>query len=358
MPTGSHFDTTDRVTALMDRLHRERDFSGTVMITRGGETVVEAHRGVADRGSGVPIGPRTRFGLASVTKMFTATAVLSLLPDHLETLDTPLEGLLPAGLRPVESHPGVTVRHLLTHTSGLADYFDEETATEEWVAEFAALWADRPVYRMTRPADFLPLFADLPPHRAPGSRYHYCNAGYILLGLILEQLTGTDYRRAVTERVFTPAGMRDTGFPAADEILPDLATGHLRPRRPGEPWRSNVFAIPAVGGPDGGAFATAADLDRFLTAYAEGRVLAPERVAEALRPAARIDGDSAMGHGVYLVGEGSGRSFGAVGADPGVEAIIRRYPEPGINTVVLANVNDSVWEIDALLREVVSDGTV
>ncbi|MQS07941.1 serine hydrolase [Streptomyces sp. IF17] len=358
MPTGSRADTMDHITASLDRLHRERDFSGTVLITRGGETVLETHRGVADRASGVPIGPRTRFGLASVTKAFTAVAVLSLLPDHLKSLDLPLEGLLPAHLRPVDLHPEVTVRHLLTHTSGVADYFDEETATEDWAAEFAALWSDRPVYRMTRPADFLPLFAGLSPHDPPGRRYHYCNAGYILLGLVLEQLTGTDYRRAVTERVFVPAGMRDAGFPAADEILPDLATGHLRPRGPGEPWRSNVFAIPAVGGPDGGAFATAADLDRFLTAYAEGRLLAPDRLAEALRPAARIDGDSAMGHGVYLVGEGPTRSFGAVGADPGVEAIIRRYPDPGINTVILANVNDSVWEIDALVREAVSAGVV
>ncbi|MCE7079633.1 serine hydrolase [Streptomyces sp. ST2-7A] len=355
MPTGTRIDD---ITTHLDRLHRERDFSGTVLITRRGGTVMEAHRGAADRGSGVPIGSRTRFGLASVTKMFTATALLSLLPDPLRDLDTPVVDLLPARLRPVELHPGVAVRHLLTHTSGVADYFEEETATEDWVAEFAALWSERPVYRVTRPTDFLPLFADLPPHGPPGSRYRYSNAGYILLGLVLEQLTGTDYRQAVAERVFAPAGMRETGFPAADEILPDLATGHLRPRAPGQPWRSNVFAVPAVGGPDGGAFATAADLDRFLTAYAEGRVLAPDLVAGALRPAARVDGETAMGHGVYLLGEGTTRSFGAVGADPGVEAIIRRYPGPGVNTVILANVNDCAREIDALVREAVTGGAV
>jgi CubicO group peptidase (beta-lactamase class C family) len=154
---------------------------------------------------------------------------------------------------------------LLSHTSGIADYYEEEDEHED--DDFANVWTNRPSYRMPRPADFLPLFANLPPYRAPGQRFQYSNAGYILLGLIIEELTGAPYAEIVTQRVLQPAGMHASGFFALDEVRPDVAIGYLPPRQPGQPWRSNIFAVPSVGGADGGAFSNAADLDRFLTAY-------------------------------------------------------------------------------------------
>jgi CubicO group peptidase (beta-lactamase class C family) len=339
-----------RVRALRD----ERDFSGTVLITGRDGVLVEIHCGLADRAGGVPVEPVTRFGLGSVTKIFTACAVLSLVADGAVDLDAPVVDLLDAERRPSTLRGDVTGRHLLTHTSGIADYFEEETATANWAQEFADLWRDRPVYRMRTPSDFLELFGHLPPYREPGVRFQYSNAGYIVLGLVLEAVTGSEYATVVAERVFAPAGMEASGFFAADEVRPNVAVGYLRPSEPGEPWRTNVFAMPAVGGPDGGAFATAQDLDRFLTAYAEGRIVEPELLDEALRPHARIDERESMGYGVYLIGEGRTRAFGAVGADPGAEALIRRYPELGVNTVVVANVNDSAWDLDAAVCETVT----
>jgi CubicO group peptidase (beta-lactamase class C family) len=344
----------DRLDAELARLRTERDFSGTVLVTESGRTVFEARTGLADRAWGAPVGPRTRFALGSVTKVFTAVAVLSLAAEGALGLDDPVAAALPPARRPATLRPDVTVRHLLAHTSGIADYFEEETATAAWAEEFAALWRDRPVYRMREAADFLDLFGDLPPYRAPGERFQYSNAGYILLGLVVEAAAGTGYAEAVGARVFAPAGMGDSGFFAADEVRPDVATGHLRPASPGEPWRTNVFAVPAVGGPDGGAFATAADLDRFLTAYAAGRLVAPDLLAEALRPHGRIGEGRHMGLGVYLTGEGRDRAIGAEGADPGAEALIRHYPGRGVNTVVLSNVNDSAWAVDRALREAVT----
>jgi CubicO group peptidase (beta-lactamase class C family) len=340
---------TDRLEAELARLHAERDFSGTVLVTASGRPVFETHIGLADRAAGVPVGPRHRFALGSVTKIFTAVAVLSLVAEGALTLDDPVAPILPSDRRPATLRPDVTIRHLLAHTSGIADYFEEETATAAWAEEFAALWRDRPVYRMREPADFLDLFGDLPPYRGPGERFQYSNAGYILLGLVVEEAAGTGYAAALHSRVFAPAGMDDSGCFAADEVRPDVAVGYLRPDRPGEPWRTNVFAVPAVGGPDGGAFATAADLDRFLTAYAAGALVPPPLLAEALRPHGRIAEDQSMGLGVYLLGEG--RAIGAEGADPGAEALVRRYSSKGVNTVVLSNVNGSAWTVDRALRE-------
>ncbi len=288
-----------------------------------------------------------------MTKIFTAVAVLSLVSDGGLDLDAPVAPLLPPDRRPSALRGDVTVRHLLTHTSGIADYFEEATATAEWVEEFAALWRDRPVYRMREPVDFLDLFGSSPPYREPGGRFQYSNAGYVLLGLVIEELTAGTYIRAVTERVFEPAGMAASGFFAADEVRPDVATGYLPPRSAGAPWRTNVFAVPAVGGPDGGAFATAADLDRFLSAYAAGDLVKRPLLDEALRPHARVGERTDMGYGVYLVGRGRERTIGAVGADPGAEALIRRFPELDVNTVVLSNVNGSAWEVDELVREAV-----
>jgi CubicO group peptidase (beta-lactamase class C family) len=148
--------------------------------------------------------------------------------------------------------------------------------------------------------------------------------------------------------------MEDSGFFAADEVRPDDATGYMRPSKPGEPWRTNVFSAPIIGGADGGAFATAADLDRLLTAYAAGEIVKPPLLEEALRPHGRIGDGQAMGLGVYLLGEGPGRAIGSEGGDPGAEAIIRHYPERGLNTIVLSNVNGSGWTVGKLLNEAVA----
>ncbi|RRR96869.1 serine hydrolase domain-containing protein [Glycomyces terrestris] len=344
---------TSDVDAVLDRLESERDFSGSVLITRGGRTVYEAHRGLADRAWGAPIGGRTRFGLGSVTKIFTAVAVLDLVAEGRLALDAPVASVLPPERRPATLREDVTVRHLLTHTSGIADYFEEETASDDWAAEFAALWRDLPVYRVLTPADYLPLFGSLPPYRAPGGRFQYSNAGFILLGLVVEDVSGTDYVTAVRERVFSPAGMDESGFFAADEVRPDVATGYLRPSEPGGAWRTNVFAMPSVGAPDGGAFSSARDLDRFLTAYGAGELVRPALLEQALGPQVHIGRITSMGLGVYLFGDDDKRAFGAEGGDPGAEALIRRYPVLDVNTVVLSNVNDSAWTVDETVREIV-----
>jgi CubicO group peptidase (beta-lactamase class C family) len=276
--------------------------------------------------------------------MFTAVAVADLVRRGVIGFDTPVVGVLPPGRRPSTLDPAVTVHHLLTHTSGIADYAEEEVDTD-----YAALWVDRPCYRMLRPADFLPMFGDLPPYRGPGQRFQYSNAGYIVLGLLLEELTGRPYADAVAGAVFEPAGMSASGFFALDEARPDVAIGYLRPSQPGEPWRSNVYSVPAVGGADGGAFSTAADLDRFLTAYDDGTLLGPELRETMLTPRCPVEDGLAMGYGVFLHGQGHTRRYGHGGGDPGVSALIHRLPARDANTIALCNVNDVVSDVRDLL---------
>jgi CubicO group peptidase (beta-lactamase class C family) len=192
---------------------------------------------------------------------------------------------------------------------------------------------------MTRPADFLPLFGDLPPYFPPGDRWRYSNAGYVLLGLIVEELTGEPYTDAVERLVFRPAGMAGSGFFRLDEPRPDVAVGYL------PSGRSNVYSVPVVGGADGGAFSTAADLDRFLRAYGE---LTGDRHELMLTPHVPLDRGIDMGYGAFLYGDGR---FGHGGGDPGVGALIQRLPGPDATVVVLANTEDSVVAVRDILVE-------
>jgi CubicO group peptidase (beta-lactamase class C family) len=308
-----------------------RDLSGAALLTRAGTPLLEVCVGHADRATRTPVTPATRFGTASVTKMFTACAVVRLVRDGLVAFDTPVVDVLPPDRRPATLLPSVTVHHLLCHTSGIADYFEEDEDYPH-LDDYADLWSDLPSYSMTEPADFLPLFGDLPPYRPPGERFQYSNAGYVVLGLVVEQLTDRSFTEVVEQRVFGPAGMSASGFFRLDEPVPDVAVGYRRASADG-PWRSNVHSVPVVGGGDGGAFCTARDLDRFLRAYADGTLLGPLGDTVLARHADAGDGFG-EGYGVHLYPDGR---YGHGGGDPGVEALVHRWPAEDVHLVVLAN---------------------
>ena len=137
------------------------------------------------------------------------------------------------------------MHHLLSHTSHIADYAEEEYPV---VVDYETIWLDRPVHRYERPADFLPLFGDLEPYGPPkDDEFHYCNSAYVVLGLVIEEVSGLSYVDAVGREVLGPAGMGRSGFFRSDEPVPDVAVGYL------ESGRTNVFSVPVIGGADGGA---------------------------------------------------------------------------------------------------------
>ncbi len=325
----------------------DRDLSGAVLVTQGGRTVFTGCYGLADRAAGVPVTRRTRFGLASVTKMFTAVAVADLVVAGRLRFQDRVVDVLPADRRPSTLHPGVTVHHLLTHTSGIADYCEEDEDSPHHLADYGSLWDDRPSYRMLRPADFLPLFGDLPPYRGPGERWQYSNAGYVLLGLVVEQITGRPYTDVVQERVLDRAGMTRSGFFRLDEARPDVAVGYLPRTSPQEPWRSNMYRIPVIGGADGGAFSTVDDLDLFLRRYADGTLLGPAQDAVLARHADAGNGFW-CGYGVMHYPDGR---YGHGGGDPGVEVLVQRFPADDVHVVVLCNGEDLAGDVrDAVLE--------
>jgi CubicO group peptidase (beta-lactamase class C family) len=318
---------------------RELDLSGIAVITGPSGVEFEACLGLADRAAGIPVTPATRFELASVTKMFTAATVVTLGVDPA----APVVSLLPPERRPSTLRPDVTVHHLLCHTSHIADYAEEEGPDP---VEYETLWVDRPCYRFERPADFLPLFGDLPPYGPPGGEFHYCNSAYVLLGLIAEEVSGLSFVDTVRRQVFEPAGMSASGFFRMDEPVPDVAVGYL------PSGRSNVYSVPVIGGADGGAHCTAADLDRFLRAYDDGSLLEDRRDL-MLTPYAAVEPGLDYGYGCLLYGDGR---FGHGGGDPGAHALIQRIPAADATVVVLLNMEGRVGAARDLLVDAVLHG--
>jgi CubicO group peptidase (beta-lactamase class C family) len=333
--------------AVLAGWERDRDLSGCCLVTRGGETLFEASWGFADQAARVPNSQATRFGLASLTKMFTAVVVATLVRDGRLAFETPVVDVLPVHLRPTTLDAAVSVHHLLCHTSGIADYAEEDEDSPRYVEDYGALWIERPSYLIERPADFLPLFADLPAYRPPGQSFQYSNAGYILLGLVIEQIAGTPYPEAVRARVLEPAGMTASGFFRLDEAVPNVATGYRAVPPPGLHRRTNIYSIPVVGGADGGAMSTTGDLDRFLHAYADGTLLG-DLTEVMLRPHADASDGFFEGYGVHLYPDGG---WGHGGGDPGVAVIANRWPHDDLDVVVLSNTAGPVGEVRDLLRQ-------
>jgi CubicO group peptidase (beta-lactamase class C family) len=329
------------------------DFSGVVLVEGPDGLVASVATGLADRANGRPNLPSTRFAIASVGKLFTAVALIRLVERGEVALDARAADVLPADRRPPGLGADVTLEDLLSHRSGLTDYVDDAGGQD-----FAELWIDRNPGLVRAPADLLPLFGDAPPRAAPGAEVRYNDGAFVLLGLVLEAVTGRSYYDVVADEVFAPAGMRATGFPAMDDVEPDIAIGYIRPEAPGDPWRTNVYAVTGRGQPDGGACSTAADLVAFLDAYIAGRLLGETWRDEMVLPRAWSPEDEVhYGLAWQLHGEGRHRSIGHSGGDPGVGANLSWFPEAGIRAALITNTPPGVWAalqvVEALL---VGDG--
>jgi len=241
------------VSALADEAVQKEEFSGVILVAKDGAPVFEKAYGLADREAGIPNRVETRFNIGSINKSFTGLAVLQLAAENKLSLNDPVSLYLPDYPNP-DAAAKVRVRHLLHMTSGLGDFFGErfEAAPKE---------------KIRRLEDYLPLFADKPLEFEPGTREKYSNAGYIVLGLIIQKASGMDYAACMEERIFKPAGMADTGWIDKDAALPERAVGYIRE---GAVWKPNTDTLPGRGSSAGGGYSTARDLLRYTIAIAKG----------------------------------------------------------------------------------------
>jgi len=351
-------------TDVLERYFQQRAqsdaFSGVALITQGSAHLFSGAYGYASRSWKVPNTLATRFDTASVTKLFTAVAVLQLIERGDVAFATSVSEFL--GLRDTTIAREVNVYHLLTHTSGIADDAEEEDGDD-----YADLWQTRANYSVTETADFLPQFAHKPPNFAPGQRCRYCNCGYVLLGLLIEKASGLSYRDYVRQQIFAPAEMRHSDFFRMDMVNEDVAEGcdPLRDAQGGMVgWKKSIYSYPPIGSPDSGAYVTASDLDRFFRRLKAGALLSPQTTAAFFTPQVRYrshprDGWPTMyGYGVWFALDDTGKVLFAEkeGINAGVSAVIRYYPEHDVAVVLLANTQAGVWEpLRAIHRLLLAD---
>jgi CubicO group peptidase (beta-lactamase class C family) len=311
-------------------------FTGVISAHEADRVLGEWAVGLADRTHGVRNTPETRYGLASGTKTFTAVTVLSLLGEGSLRLETPARQLLGDDLPLIADD--VTVEHLLTHTSGIGDYLDEE------VDAFAPMSV--PVQQLDSTPAYLAVLDGFPTKFAAGERFSYCNGGYVVLAVLAERASGTPFAELVARRVFQPAGMTASGFHRSDLLPPGTATGYK------PDGRTNVFELPVVGSGDGGAHSTVADLHAFWLALVAGRIVEPSLVALLAERVTADAGDGlGYGRGVWL----DGGDLIMAGGDHGVTAVSRHDRATGATVSALANVEVPTFARARALMDAVRD---
>lgn len=313
------------------------DFSGVAMLKT--DDIWSAAKGMADRANARPNAVDTRFGIASGCKIFTAVAIAQLVEEGNLAFDDVLSDLLP------DDFPNfpVTLHQLLTHTSGIPDYFDEAV-----MEDFEELWQELPMYRMKTTGDFLPLFKDKPMMFEPGEKFQYNNAGFIALGLVVEKFMEKPFTEVIEERIFRRSGMDRSGYFQLDRLPAETATGYID-KEGG--WRTNQYAIPLKGGADGGAYVTAADMSAFWESLMSYNLL-PEEATRNLLAAHASDDERHYGYGVWIETAGDAIwKYHVMGYDPGVSFHSGFYPADGSVLTVLSNESSGAYDAVQLIEE-------
>ncbi len=298
-------------------------FSGVVLVANGDQVLLHKAYGLRDETrDDAALQADDRFNLASAGKMFTSVAILQQVASGRIGLDSTVGEVL-KDYPNREFANSVRLRHLLTHSAGAGDI------DALFGAEHAA---DRA--RLSSLADMVALHANRPPAFVPGSQQKYGNFGYVLLGRMVEVLSGQSFEDYVQQRILQPAGMQHTGFVDCTDPAPDLARGYAEV----DGKRiSNCATQPNRGFAAGGEVGTATDLLRFVQALNTGKLLPPALLAEATRTQREF-----MGLGFFATGYGEGvpeRDFrwGHGGNADGICSDVRHYPHTGETVIVLSN---------------------
>ncbi len=334
---------------------RDLQFSGVIRIKKGSTTVFDSASGYASKSYRVPNTMKTRFANASVTKMFTAVAFLALVEKGLLSLDQSVTEYL--DLVDSELKAEITPWHLLTHTSGIAEYFDNLDPNG-----FENLWLQLPNQYIDNLAKMLPLFIDEPPIGAPGQQFDYCGSGFILLGLMVEKAMGIDYYHAIRRLVFEPAFMMESDFIPLQNVVDHIAEGYIPLKDETNRivgWTRNIYAVPTYGLSDGGAFCTARDLIKFMKALREGQLLSAEGFVQMATAHVAVSENYSYGFGLWLeFKDGNLYKYGHTGEDPGVSARVYYYPKYDLDVVVLGNHSFSTSAILSEIEKCLNNNTL
>lgn len=326
----SDAEIANELAVYLEKLTVEDKFSGVVLVAKDGKPIFVRAYSMANKVANIPNRVDTRFNLGSMNKMFTAVAIARLVERGKLSFSDTVGKHLPNYPNKAVAEK-VTIHHLLTHTSGLGDYLNEKfyAHLERWKTVDS----------------LLPLFVDDPLTFEPGKGWEYSNAGFALLGLVVERVSGQSYFDYVRKNIFTPAGMTNTDFYERDKNVPHRAVGYMRVNAKGEPdpeaaRRENTSTRPAKGSPAGGAYSTVPDMLKFHLALRNHKLLSREYTDIVTTGKVKVPAGQPMneyGYGFTISTPDGKRIVGHGGAAAGVAAKFDMYPELGYAVVILTN---------------------
>lgn len=351
----------EKIKKVCDAFSKENNFSGTCLVKSGDDVIFSQAYGLAHRGFDIPNQLNTMFDTASITKVFTATAILMLIERGLLKFEDKITDIIDLNgtLIPTD----VSIYNLLTHTSGIADDADEEAGEN-----YSDLFINKPNYSIRTTSDFLPQFVYKKPLFKAGTNVRYNNCAFILLGLVIEKLTGYDYRSFVTNNIFIPCGMMNTKFCAMDEVNKNIAEGYVGcydEKKKFIKWKKNIYSYPPIGAPDSGAYTTVDDLDIFIRSLKANILLKQEYTNMMFSPHCEFVRPFSKWEPVPTATIRTGYAFEFVeingdifcmrkdGLNDGVGAMLSYYPNIDTTIIILCNQDCDIWKMHREIQTII-----
>lgn len=322
----------------------EKDvFSGTVLVAKDDKVIFTGAVGMADKRFGVPSNTKTKINLGSMNKMFTAVAIMQLVEEGNLHLDDHLNTFIDESWLPLEISKKIQIKHLLSHTSGLGSYFN---SNYEASAKDSFRHLD----------DYKVLIKNETLKFKPGTAYSYSNTGMLLLGLVIEEVSGEDYFDYIRKHIYMPAGMENSDSFDLDQPTPNLATGYYFSPDPGVGWANNNFLLPVKGCPAGGGYSTVEDLYKFARALNSNKLLRKEFTEQLFVAHSELSATN-YGYGFQISGEKDNRIVGHNGRFDGISANLDIYLDQGYVAIVLSNYSKGAPPVVQKIRLLISQVT-
>jgi len=316
----SEKEAVAEIRALVAKVKETGWYSGTVLVAKGTNVLLTEVAGEASKAFHVPNNIDTKFNLGSMNKMFTSVAVARLVEAGKLSFDDPIGKWIDETWLPKDVTGKITVRHLITHTSGLGSYFNEVYQK-----------SSRALFRKLD--DYKPLIKDDRPAFEPGARFLYSNTGMFLLGVVIEKVTGEDYFEHIRKAVYAPAGMTGSDCYEMDYPVENLAIGYSPDITSPYKWQNNLYKHVIKGGPAGGGFSTVKDLHKFALALLSGKL-----VSAKTRELMWTDFKNAnYGYGFAVVQSPGGKAVGHSGGFDGINSQLDIYVDSGYIVAAMSN---------------------
>jgi len=316
-------------------------FSGTILLARNGEVVYKGAFGIANKDFNAPNRIDTKFNLGSMNKMFTAVSIAQLVERGKMSFDDPLAKFIP-DFPNAEAAKKIQIKHLLSHTAGLGGYFSER---------YDALSRER----LRTVDDMMKLVREDEKdiRFEPGSKWAYSNTGMLVLGKVIEVVSGQSYFDYVRENIYKPAGMTNTDAYELDRVNPNLAVGYdKRYTDTGVEWGNNVFSHVLRGGPQGGGYSTVEDLLKFDQALRSGKLVSAESVKILTSPKPELNSPS-YGYGFQV---DTGRNVaGHGGGFTGINSNLDMYLGNGWSAIVMSNYSRGAGPVQSKMRQLITN---